>query len=92
MLILLISMFFSGALVFAMKRKHLLLVLMSLEFLVLSLFLNMLMSFSVVNFEIYFVMIFLSMSVCEGAIGLALLVSLIRTHGNDYFNSFNVLW
>nr|WPM98429.1 NADH dehydrogenase subunit 4L [Ochthebius quadricollis] len=87
-----IFMYFSGLLVFCLKRKHLLLMLLSLEFIILSLYFNLFIYLSYFSNEYYFSMIFISMSVCEGALGLALLVSLIRTHGNDYFQSFNVLW
>nr|YP_009185914.1 NADH dehydrogenase subunit 4L [Oxypoda acuminata]ALO70814.1 NADH dehydrogenase subunit 4L [Oxypoda acuminata] len=85
-------MYFSGLLVFCMKRKHLLLMLLSLEFIILSLYFNLFIYLSDFNFEFYFSMIFLTMSVCEGALGLSILVSLIRTHGNDYFQTFSMLW
>nr|YP_009185836.1 NADH dehydrogenase subunit 4L [Euryusa optabilis]ALO70560.1 NADH deshydrogenase subunit 4L [Euryusa optabilis] len=85
-------MFFSGVMAFSMKRKHLLLMLLSLEFINLSLYLNMFLYLSNFFFEYYFCMIFLTMSVCEGALGLSILVSLIRTYGNDYFQTFSVLW
>nr|QNP10054.1 NADH dehydrogenase subunit 4L [Ochthebius nanus] len=87
-----IFMYFSGLLVFCLKRKHLLLMLLSLEFIVLSLYFMMFIYLSYFSHEYYFCMIFMTMSVCEGALGLSLLVSLIRTHGNDYFQSFNILW
>nr|ALO70338.1 NADH deshydrogenase subunit 4L [Atheta sp. 2 EF-2015] len=92
MLLFSFLMYFSGLLVFCMKRKHLLLMLLSLEFIILSLYFNMFIYLSSFNFEYYFCMIFLTMSVCEGALGLSILVSLIRTHGNDYFQTFSVLW
>nr|ARH53970.1 NADH dehydrogenase subunit 4L [Orsodacne cerasi] len=85
-------MFFSGLIVFASKRKHLLLMLLSLEFVVLALYLSIFLYLSMINFEYYFSMIFLSMSVCEGVLGLSILVSLIRTFGNDYILSFSILW
>uniref|UniRef100_A0AAU8L3P5 NADH-ubiquinone oxidoreductase chain 4L n=1 Tax=Cyphochilus crataceus TaxID=1453293 RepID=A0AAU8L3P5_9SCAR len=85
-------MYFSGLLSFCIKRKHLLLMLLSLEFVVLGLYFNLYLFLMCFNFEFYFGMIFLTMSVCEGALGLSILVSLIRTHGNDYFQTFNVLW
>nr|ALO71063.1 NADH deshydrogenase subunit 4L [Aleocharinae sp. 6 EF-2015] len=85
-------MYFSGLLVFCMKRKHLLLMLLSLEFIVLSLYFNMFIYLSYFSVEFYFCMIFLTMSVCEGALGLSILVSLIRSHGNDYFQTFSILW
>nr|YP_009995398.1 NADH dehydrogenase subunit 4L [Ochthebius himalayae]QNP09814.1 NADH dehydrogenase subunit 4L [Ochthebius himalayae] len=87
-----IFMYFSGLLAFCIKRKHLLLMLLSLEFIILSLYYMMFIYLSYYNNEYYFSMIFMTMSVCEGALGLSLLVSLIRSHGNDYFQSFNILW
>nr|YP_003331012.1 NADH dehydrogenase subunit 4L [Adelium sp. NCS-2009]ACM45072.1 NADH dehydrogenase subunit 4L [Adelium sp. NCS-2009] len=85
-------MFFSGLAVFSMKRKHLLLMLLSLEFIVISLYFLLFLYLSYVNNEYFFSMIFITFSVCEGVLGLSILVSLIRTHGNDYFQSFSVLW
>nr|AML26041.1 NADH dehydrogenase subunit 4L [Staphylinidae sp. BMNH 1274248] len=85
-------MYFSGVVVFSLKRKHLLLMLMSLEFIILSLYFNLFIYLGSFSCEFYFCMIFLTMSVCEGALGLAILVSMIRTHGNDYFQTFSVLW
>nr|AYU71316.1 NADH dehydrogenase subunit 4L [Agrilinae sp. 1 ACP-2013] len=94
MLILYYTIFtsFVGLLVFCSKRKHLLLTLLSLEFVVLSLYFMASYSLSLYGYEYFFLMVFLTFSVCEGALGLSILVSLIRSHGNDYFQSFNVLW
>uniref|UniRef100_A0A891ZJU6 NADH-ubiquinone oxidoreductase chain 4L n=1 Tax=Cantharis plagiata TaxID=433532 RepID=A0A891ZJU6_9COLE len=78
--------------VLLLKSKHLLLMLMSLEFLVIYIYFGLFIMMTYLNYEYYFVMIFLTMSVCEGTLGLSILVSLIRSYGNDYFQSFNVLW
>lgn len=86
-----IFIFMSGAWVFVSKRKHLLLTLLSLEFIVLRLFLILFIYLNLVNYELFFAIVFLTFSVCEGALGLSILVSIIRTHGNDYFQSFGVL-
>nr|YP_009175374.1 NADH dehydrogenase subunit 4L [Neuronema laminatum]AKZ17622.1 NADH dehydrogenase subunit 4L [Neuronema laminatum] len=86
-----IIMFMSGVLVFSLKRKHLLCMLLSLEFIVLSLFYMLFLYLMNYNYEYYFTMIFLIFSVCEGVLGLSILVSMVRTHGNDYFQSFNVM-
>nr|AXS66473.1 NADH dehydrogenase subunit 4L [Coleoptera sp. 24 KM-2017] len=91
-LLISIIMYFFGLISFTIKRKHLLLMLLSLEFIILSLYFNLFLYLSYFLFEFYFNMIFLTMSVCEGALGLSILVSMIRTHGNDYFQTFNVLW
>lgn len=86
-----IFIFIFGCLVFSSNRKHLLITLLSLEFIVLSLFLFIFIYLNNNNIEIYFLIIFLVFSVCEGALGLSILVSIIRTHGNNYFQSFNSL-
>nr|QXX99626.1 NADH dehydrogenase subunit 4L [Graphium xenocles] len=84
-------MFVVGNMIFVSSHKHLLIVLLSLEFIVLSIFFFLLMFLSFMNNDMYMLMIFLLFSVCEGALGLSILVSMIRTHGNDYFQSFNLL-
>jgi NADH-ubiquinone oxidoreductase chain 4L len=84
-------LFFSGVLVFVSNRKHLLITLLSLEFIVLSLFSLLFLYLNFFGYEIFFSIIFLTFRVCEGALGLSILISIIRTHGNDYFNSFRIL-
>nr|YP_009532945.1 NADH dehydrogenase subunit 4L [Euclimacia badia]AYG51280.1 NADH dehydrogenase subunit 4L [Euclimacia badia] len=84
-------MFSSGILVFSLICKHMLSTLLILEFIVLSLFYLLYFYLMFYSYEFYFIMYFLIFSVCEGVLGLSVLVSLIRTHGNDYFQSFNIL-
>nr|YP_004425053.1 NADH dehydrogenase subunit 4L [Calinaga davidis]ADU86252.1 NADH dehydrogenase subunit 4L [Calinaga davidis] len=84
-------MFLFGNMVFVSKHKHLLIVLMSLEFIVLSIFFLLLLYLNMINYNLYMLMVFLVFSVCEGALGLSILVSMIRTHGNDYFHGFNLI-
>nr|YP_009643489.1 NADH dehydrogenase subunit 4L [Dysdercus decussatus]APO08932.1 NADH dehydrogenase subunit 4L [Dysdercus decussatus] len=84
-------MFLSGVLVFCFNHKHLLLTLFSLEYLVLFLYFIFNIFLMLSGFEIYFILIFLIFSVCEGALGLGVLVSMIRSHGNDYLSSLSVL-
>nr|YP_010700046.1 NADH dehydrogenase subunit 4L [Parasa lepida]WCH63179.1 NADH dehydrogenase subunit 4L [Parasa lepida] len=90
-LILIFIMFFIGNMIFVSKHKHLLIVLLSLEFMVLSIFFFFLIYLMFVSYDKYMLMVFLVFSVCEGALGLSILVSMIRTHGHDYFQSFNLL-
>nr|QEM01937.1 NADH dehydrogenase subunit 4L [Abscondita chinensis] len=87
-----IFMYFVGLIVMCLKCSHLLLMLLTLEFIVLSLFFGLVIFILTFMYESYFLMIFLSFSVCEGALGLSILVSMVRMYGNDYFNSFNILW
>nr|UDF83752.1 NADH dehydrogenase subunit 4L [Trichopsidea sp.] len=84
-------LFMVGIFIFISNRKHLLSMLLSLEFIVLCLFMMLYNYLNFFNFEMYFTMMFLTFSVCEGALGLSVLVSMIRTHGNDYFQTFSVL-
>nr|AXS65627.1 NADH dehydrogenase subunit 4L [Cucujoidea sp. 38 KM-2017] len=92
MILIFCSMYLSGILVFSVKRKHLLLMLLSLEYIVLSLYMGLMCYLSLMHYEFYFSMIYISICVCEGAMGLSLLVLMIRTYGNDYFQTFNLLW
>nr|QWB85829.1 NADH dehydrogenase subunit 4L [Typodryas sp. N143] len=87
-----VIMMVSGLMVFVSKRKHLLLMLLSLEFIVLCNYMNLLLFLSMNHFEMFFSMIYLVMSVCEGVLGLSVLVSMIRTCGNDYILNFSILW
>nr|YP_009743858.1 NADH dehydrogenase subunit 4L [Barbourion lemaii]QIE12617.1 NADH dehydrogenase subunit 4L [Barbourion lemaii] len=91
MWLIFIIMFFIGNLIFISKNKHLLIILLSLEFIVLSIFFFLLLYLMMINYDMYMLMVFLVFSVCEGSLGLSILVSMIRTHGNDYFQSFNLL-
>nr|AQM57886.1 NADH dehydrogenase subunit 4L [Dendrolimus kikuchii]AQM57899.1 NADH dehydrogenase subunit 4L [Dendrolimus kikuchii] len=84
-------MYIVGNLIFVSKHKHLLIVLLSLEFIVLSIFFFMLIMLNFIENDMYMLMVFLVFSVCEGSLGLSILVSMIRTHGNDYFQSFSLL-
>nr|AXS66167.1 NADH dehydrogenase subunit 4L [Cerambycidae sp. 9 KM-2017] len=85
-------MIISGLMVYVLKRKHLLVMLLSLEFIVVSMYLGFFFYLSQMDYEYFFSMFFLTMSVCEGVLGLSVLVLMIRTYGNDYINSFTVLW
>nr|YP_009406936.1 NADH dehydrogenase subunit 4L [Typhlatya iliffei]ASA39459.1 NADH dehydrogenase subunit 4L [Typhlatya iliffei] len=84
-------MFICGLVSFVGRRKHLLSTLLSLEYIMLGVF--WLFSVAVVNLggDSYFILFFLTLAACEGALGLALLVSVVRTHGSDNFSSFSVL-
>nr|AUO29236.1 NADH dehydrogenase subunit 4L [Enallagma cyathigerum] len=89
--IIFVFFFFSGLLSFVSKRKHLLSTLLSLEFMVLSMFFYMFILLIFNFLDTYFLMYFLTFSVCEGALGLSILVSMIRSHGTDQFVNLNML-
>nr|QAU54265.1 NADH dehydrogenase subunit 4L [Cydnidae sp. ITV1034] len=80
-----------GVVVFCSVHKHILLSLLSLEFMVLSIFLVMFIMMMNFGYELYFSLIFLVFSVCEGSLGLSILVNLVRNQGNDFLSSMSVL-
>nr|QHD47948.1 NADH dehydrogenase subunit 4L [Neoperlops gressitti] len=86
-----VFLFVCGMWGFVSRRKHLLLTLLSLEFMVLALFMLLFFYLNMLGFELFFSVVFLTLAVCEGALGLSILVSMIRTHGNDYFHVFSVI-
>lgn len=82
---------FAGMWVFCSKRKHLLNTLLSLEYIMLRVFWIIVLILSDTGNDIFFSLFFLTFAACEGALGLRLLVSIVRTHGNDRFGNFNIL-
>nr|ALO76528.1 NADH deshydrogenase subunit 4L [Scydmaeninae sp. 840218] len=73
-------------------RKHLLLMLLSLEYIVISIYFSLFFYLLMYQFNMYMLMIYMVMIVCEGVLGLSILVLMIRAHGNDYMKTFNLLW
>nr|AUN45083.1 NADH dehydrogenase subunit 4L [Macrophthalmus darwinensis] len=84
-------MIFCGLSSFVSYHKHLLNSLLSLEFLMLGVFWLLGLELTNVGSEVYFSLFFLVLVVCEGSLGLSLLVLIVRSHGSDYFKSFSVL-
>jgi len=90
-LIFYILIFIFRLIVFVSNRKHLLITLLSLEFIVLVVYLFLYVFLNYINYDYFYSIVFLTFRVCEGALGLSIMVSLIRTHGNDYFQTYNIL-
>lgn len=90
-LIFYILLFIFRLIVFVSNRKHLLITLLRLEFIVLVIYLFMYVFLNFISYDYFYSIVFLTFSVCEGALGLSIIVSLIRTHGNNYFQTYNIL-
>nr|QTH79143.1 NADH dehydrogenase subunit 4L [Taxoblenus sinicus] len=88
---LLFLLFFLGFLSFCSNRVHLLMILLSLEFVVLIIYLLLIFYLTYFEMEMFFSMMFLVFSVCEGVLGLSILIMMVRFHGNDYFQSLSIL-
>nr|CAB0049851.1 NADH dehydrogenase subunit 4L [Sepia pharaonis] len=79
-----------GIVVLVFQWKHILNILLSFEILMLGLIFSFLLTYGLYNSEYYVVMIIIVFGVCEASLGLSLLVSLIRSHGNDYVSSLKL--
>nr|YP_003734709.1 NADH dehydrogenase subunit 4L [Cotesia vestalis]ACH71093.1 NADH dehydrogenase subunit 4L [Cotesia vestalis] len=86
-----IILFLISTLMYSSFYKHLLMSLISLEFMILnlSMFLYFYMSFLKLN--IYFMSFFWTISVCESIMGLTILVFMVRKLGNDYTKMLNLM-
>nr|YP_009469766.1 NADH dehydrogenase subunit 4L [Schizocephala bicornis]AVE15732.1 NADH dehydrogenase subunit 4L [Schizocephala bicornis] len=91
MLMLFYFMFIWGLWVFCSSRKHLLMTLFSLEVIILTLFIILYYYVVLWGSELYISMFFLTFAVWEGALGLSILVFLIWTPRNDFFDLYNLL-
>nr|YP_009733517.1 NADH dehydrogenase subunit 4L [Krisna concava]QHV34355.1 NADH dehydrogenase subunit 4L [Krisna concava] len=72
-------------------RKYILICLLSLEFIVISLLVIFILFFSLVFNSFYFYILLMTFFVCDGALGLSLLVYMVRCHGNNFLSSM-FLW
>nr|YP_008378750.1 NADH dehydrogenase subunit 4L [Brachycybe lecontii]AFR77047.1 NADH dehydrogenase subunit 4L [Brachycybe lecontii] len=81
----------SGMGSFLSMRKHVLSMLLSIEFMMIGVF--YIFCLSMMNFlgEIYFFILFLSFVACEGSLGLSIIILLTRSKGNDYIFNLNLL-
>lgn len=80
--------FLTGIVVYGNWRKHLLISLLSLEYIVLGIFL--LFHYSIQGYYLILRMGYLTFTACEGALGLTILVIMSRTHGGDYLKIFHM--
>jgi NADH:ubiquinone oxidoreductase subunit K len=77
----------SGLVSFAFLRNHLVATLLRLEFASLSLYLMLFTTLASAPSELYLSLVYLTLAACEGALGLSILVAVIKHKGNDYLNS-----
>lgn len=82
-------MFISGIWVFSYKREHILSILLSLEYIVITIY--FITGVSIYNYDGFYSLVYLTFTACEGALGLSVLVIISRTHGGDYLKSFRVI-
>nr|QHE65382.1 NADH dehydrogenase subunit 4L [Ledra auditura]UGK73317.1 NADH dehydrogenase subunit 4L [Ledra trigona] len=68
-------------------RKHTLMSLLSLEFMMMSIMMLTMILCLKMKFSMYMFVFIMTFMVCEGVLGLSTLVNMIRCQGNDFMNS-----
>nr|YP_010381744.1 NADH dehydrogenase subunit 4L [Symplanella unipuncta]UDL72132.1 NADH dehydrogenase subunit 4L [Symplanella unipuncta] len=82
--------FFSGFVGLMIVRKYFLLSLLMMEFMSVSLFGILNYYFMFFSYENFFSILFLVFSVCDGVLGLSLMVYLVRKDSFDYLMSMSM--
>nr|YP_010586221.1 NADH dehydrogenase subunit 4L [Gumaga orientalis]UZZ43983.1 NADH dehydrogenase subunit 4L [Gumaga orientalis] len=90
-IMLLIYIFMLANYIFCMNYKHLLIMLLMLELMSMSIFFLFYIGLMMMNLNLYFLMLFLLVIVCEGVLGISILVYMIRMYGNDYYMIYSFL-
>lgn len=83
--------YFFSLVSFFFIRKHIFLCLLRLEFIIISLLLIYIYYSILFGSGLYLIIIIIVLFVCEGVLGLRVLVRIIRCYRNDYLNSIS-LW
>nr|QXI86566.1 NADH dehydrogenase subunit 4L [Rondeletiola minor] len=89
---MLLSMFIyiSGIVILLFQWKHILNMMLSFEIMMLGVIFLFLLSWGVCSDDYSLMMVIVVFGVCEASLGLSLLVSMVRAHGNDYVKSLNL--
>nr|WLE67507.1 NADH dehydrogenase subunit 4l [Aphidius gifuensis]WLE67559.1 NADH dehydrogenase subunit 4l [Aphidius gifuensis] len=83
--------FISSCFMYSYYYKHILLTLISLEFMMVNMIYNLYYLMMINEINLFMITIFLGISVCESVLGLSLLINLVRLSGNDYNNNMKLL-
>nr|BCW91243.1 NADH dehydrogenase subunit 4L [Amblyomma sp.]BCW91256.1 NADH dehydrogenase subunit 4L [Amblyomma sp.]BCW91269.1 NADH dehydrogenase subunit 4L [Amblyomma sp.]BCW91282.1 NADH dehydrogenase subunit 4L [Amblyomma sp.]BCW91295.1 NADH dehydrogenase subunit 4L [Amblyomma sp.] len=89
MMMLTLLLYMIGVISLIFNRFHLMMILLSIEYMYMSMMIMLLFFFSLNNMMNIF--IFLTSIVCEASLGLGLLVMFNYYYGNEMMNSFNLI-
>lgn len=89
---LFIIIYFRGFLVYSLWRKHFLIILLSLEFISLSIYFGFIIYLNYNFINMFFSLIFITIAVCEGVLGLSVIVIIVRSVGNEFIIRLRSLW
>nr|APD14858.1 NADH dehydrogenase subunit 4L [Anisolabididae sp. NS-2016] len=90
-IMIMMIMIITGLFSIAAKRNHILAVLLSLEMMILAMFTLLVYLMNYLSMDFMFIMTFLTLAVCEGSLGLSILVSIVRKYGDDNFQNLNLI-
>nr|ALR69361.1 NADH dehydrogenase subunit 4L [Bemisia tabaci] len=77
--------------IFLITKTHVINSLIIIEYLSLMVIVSMTLFIKLMNLENYNILYFMILLITESVIGLSILISMIRTHGNDFMKSSTVL-
>ena len=81
--------FFTALIALSLQYKHLLRVLLSLEAATINIFIILFCLSNGTSFNGEISLILIALGACEASLGLSILVSIIRSQGNDYVSRFS---
>lgn len=84
--------YFRGIIIYSIRRGHFLVILLSLEFITLSIYFSLFILINYQTLNLFFLIIYLTIAVCEGVLGLRVIVVSIRRIGNEYVLGMRSLW
>lgn len=81
--------FFVSFIILIFLYKYILILLLFIELLVLNISLIIFLIYGVIRLDFY-IIYYLVFSVCEGVLGLSLLVVIVRYYGSELYYIFNI--
>nr|QDH82245.1 NADH dehydrogenase subunit 4L [Parapolybia varia] len=86
----LFCLFFMSLILIMKYHNHMLKILLCIEFIVVNLLLNIYM---IMQFNDYYLLIFMVMFVMEGILGISLVITMISYKGNEHIHNLSmIMW
>nr|YP_009328027.1 NADH dehydrogenase subunit 4L [Trachelus iudaicus]APC92670.1 NADH dehydrogenase subunit 4L [Trachelus iudaicus] len=86
-----LTLMFMSLMIFLKFNKHILLILMGLEFFVIVMFFVWFTYLSMLDISHFMSLYYLIFAVNESVLGLTIMIVIMRAYGNDYLNSLILL-
>nr|ALC75991.1 NADH dehydrogenase subunit 4l [Bemisia afer] len=76
---------------YSLTKTHIMNNLIMLEYLVMMIIISLFMMVKLMNIETHLVLYFIVLMITESVVGLSMMISMIRTHGNDFLKSTMIM-